>query len=110
MGGAARVEGSERHRLAELAHTGHGGIAALDEGVVEGLAARFFAVDQPHLLFGAADPIVVIEEFGVVGVTAERVDGVDVGPNLVFVAKDTDFFPALANLPTQSVLGTVTDE
>ena len=85
------------------------GVVAL-EGFLEDFAAAEFAVDEEDAFFRAGDGVVVGEEFVVVGVTGEGVEGFDFGIDLEFVAEDGDVFVAFTEFPTEGVFGAVADK
>ena len=85
------------------------GVVAL-EGFLEDFAAAEFAVDEEDAFFGAFDGVVVGEEFVVVGVAGEGVEGFDFGIDLEFVAEDGDVFVAFAEFPAEGVFGAVADK
>ena len=55
-------------------------------------------MDQPYFLFLAAGGIKIVEEFAVVGVAGERIEGVDLGADGAFLTEDLHFLITVANL------------
>lgn len=67
-------------------------------------------MDEENAFFGAGDAVVVGDEFVVVGVAGEGVEGFDFRVDLEFVAEDGDVFVTFAEFPTERVFGAVADE
>lgn len=77
------------------------------EAFAEGFGLFGFAVDEVDVLFATTHGVEVIEEFALVGVSAEGVEDFDFGPELEGIAEDVYFVPFVPDFPTEGVFGAV---
>jgi len=113
LAGVATADGGFTSQLDDLQGLGDFDLAAgvfFAEGGAEFLGAVGLAVDEEDALFVAADLVEPAEEFIVVGVAGEGVEGLDVAADGEFVAEDVDVFEAAAELPAEGVFRAVADE